>query len=244
MSRKTTKRHFYSRLAKTEQKRNLLRLFVFGALSLGLLILIFSRGLSVLANLAFFVSQSRKSGVTPTPSPVFLSPPILAPLPSATNSAQIKLTGFSQKETMIEIFLNEESQGESKTDNQGQFEKTVTLNKKENEIYGVTQDFLGNCSNPSGKIKIIFDQEPPELTIVAPEEGKRFYQEQNRTVEIRGQTEPEASLYFNDHLLILNSNGNFNTHLKLKEGENLLKFLVRDPAGNQTEKEVRVFYQP
>ena len=151
MPRKKINRHFHSRLVRTEQRRNLTRLFVFGALSLGFLILILSGGLSVLANLAFFVSRRGTTEVAPTSAPVFLSPLVLTPLPLATNSAQIKLSGFSQKETTIEIFLNEKSLGEVKADDQGQFEKTITLNEDENQIYGVAQDFLGNYSNPSEK---------------------------------------------------------------------------------------------
>lgn len=243
MPRKKINRHFHSRLVRTEQRRNLTRLFVFGALSLGFLILILSGGLSVLANLAFFVSRRGTTEVAPTSAPVFLSPLVLTPLPLATNSAQIKLSGFSQKETTIEIFLNEKSLGEVKADDQGQFEKTITLNEDENQIYGVAQDFLGNYSNPSEKIRIIFDQEPPELIIEAPEDSRTFYQQQNQTIQVKGQTEPDAALYFNDHLLILDSNGSFDTRLKLQEGENILKFLARDPAGNETEKEVKVFYQ-
>lgn len=244
MPGKRTNRRFYSRLAKTEKKRNLIRLFVFGALSLGLLILILSGGLSALANLAFFVSRPGSAEATPTPAPVFLSPPILAPLPSATNSAQIKLTGFSQKETTIEIFLNEESLGEIKTDDQGQFEKTMTLTKDENEIYAVAQDFLDNYSSPSEKIKIVFDDEPPELEVETPKDGEKFYQEKNQTIQLKGQTEPKTSLYFNDHLLVLDADGNFSTQFKLREGENILRFLAKDPAGNKIEKQISVFFQP
>lgn len=239
MLKKKANRRFHS-----AKRRNLTRLFVFGALSLGLLIFILSGGLSALANLAFFVSRSSSPQTTPTPVPVFLPPPILSPLPSATNSAQIKLTGFSQKETTIEIFLNEKSQGEIETDDQGQFTQTINLEEDENEIYAVAQNFLGNYSPQSERTRIIFDDEPPELKIEKPADGEKFYQERNRVIEIKGQTETEAQLYLNDHLLVLDSEGKFSTQFKLSEEGNILRFLAKDAASNQTERKLTVFYQP
>jgi len=217
---------------------------VLGSLTVIFLIVIFSGGLTTLADLTFSLMRPNSSSSSVTLAPVFLPPPILSPLSSATNSAQIKLGGSSQTETTVEIFLNEEAQNAIEVDKDGQFETKLTLNENENQIYAIAQDLLGNYSSRSEKIKIIFDDQAPELEIKTPTEDEKFYQEKNRAIEIHGQTETNASLYLNDHLLILNGNGEFSTQLKLEEGENILKFLVKDQAGNETEKEIMVFYQP
>ena len=237
-------RRFYSQLSKNQQRKAWLQILFFIPASILLLIVILTGGLTTLAELGFSLSRRRFPSSSPTPAPVFLSPPILSPLPSATNSSQIKLFGFSQKETTIEIFLNEESQGKFETDDQGQFESEITLKEGENEIYAVAQDLLGHYSPQSERWRVVLDEVPPELVIEIPTEGEKFYQEKSRLVEIKGQVEPEALVYLNDHLLIVDKKGRFSTQLKLSEGENLLRFLAQDQAGNQTKKEIKVFYQP
>jgi len=232
------------RSIKKTRGQNLLRILVFGSLTVIFLIIIFSGGLTSLAGLTFSLMRPNSPSSSATLAPIFLPPPILLPLPSATNSAQIKLGGSSQTETTVEIFLNEETQLVIEVDTNGQFETKLSLDENENQIYAIAQDLLGNYSSRSEKIKIIFDNQAPELEIETPAEDEKFYQEKNRAIEIHGQTETNASLYLNDHLLILNSNGEFSTQLKLEEGENILKFLVKDQAGNETEKEIMVFYQP
>jgi len=108
---------------RLEQKEGLRRIFLFGTLSLFLVALVFTWGIRTLANLAFLLNTSPE--ITPSPPLIFISPPILFPLPSATNSAQLRLSGFSQKESNVEVFLNGETQGTVKVDDKGQFEKEL-----------------------------------------------------------------------------------------------------------------------
>jgi len=137
--------------------------------------------------------------------------------------------------------LNGETQGTVKVDDKGQFEKELSLKQGENEIYAVAFDLLTNRSPQSEKIKVVLDQEPPPLRIDTPEEGKRFSQ-QNQVIEVRGQSEPEALLYFNNHLLVLDPEGKFATKFRLTKGENKLQFLARDQAGNESKRELKVFF--
>lgn len=229
---------------RRQQVKNYRRIFIFGSLTLFLLVFIFSGGLTALVNLAFLVAQPTKTTTVLPHLPAYLTPPILAPLPSATNNADLTITGLAQKENKIDIFLNDQLVLQADPNDDGQFKATVILEEEENTVYAIAQDFLGNRSLPSEKQGVVFDTEAPELTVDQPVPQQKFSGQENRNIQIRGLTEVGAQLYLNDRLVIVDSGGQFTTTWRLNQGENSLKFRAQDLAGNETEEERVVVYQP
>ncbi len=62
----------------------------------------------------------------------------------------------------------------------------------------------------------------------------------NRNTLVSGETEPHAKVYLNDRLIVVDEAGQFSTTYYLNEGENVLRFVAIDQAGNQGELEIKV----
>ncbi|NMA29820.1 MAG: hypothetical protein GX943_02040, partial [Candidatus Pacebacteria bacterium] len=61
-----------------------------------------------------------------------------------------------------------------------------------------------------------------------------------RDILVSGETEPLSRVYLNDHLILVDGEGQFSTTHHLNEGENILRFIAIDRAGNQSELEIKV----
>ena len=120
----------------------------------------------------------------------------------------------------------------------------LRLEKGKNSLYAIAVDKAGNQSTASTQSYIWFDNEPPELTISQPEDDTKFYGEHEKSITIQGKTESGVSLFLNDRLIIVGSEGEFSTTYSLNEGNNQLKLVARDKAENETEKEITVSYFP
>jgi hypothetical protein len=79
----------------------------------------------------------------------------------------------------------------------------------------------------------------PRLEIYEPKSGAVV---QNQEVEIRGETNPQNSVYVNDRLIKINSDGSFNYNLKLFPGENkiLIKAVNRQNKIQTVERKVKM----
>jgi hypothetical protein len=75
-----------------------------------------------------------------------------------------------------------------------------------------------------------------------PKDRQTFNQSQ-KTVEIKGQTETNAVLTINDHLVVLDHQGKFNYPVELNSGENLFTLIAGDQAGNHQETQLTLFGQ-
>lgn len=83
------------------------------------------------------------------------------------------------------------------------------------------------------------DLDPPLLDITSPEDGQIF---ERREVAFEGITEPGAQVFAGKYEADVNSNGEWRIVLILNEGSNVARFVARDPAGNESEASVTVFY--
>ncbi len=96
----------YSRLSKIEEKRNIWQAILYLGLSLILLTIIIGIGIPMLIKMVVFVSDLKSSGqkieTTQTNAP---PAPVLETQPEATNSASIKVSGYSQKDNIIKLYF-------------------------------------------------------------------------------------------------------------------------------------------
>jgi WD40 repeat protein len=217
---------------------------------LGVLTLILGAGIIIwgvplLVRLASFLdnlkssSQNQDAGKEDQIPPL---PPRFSYIPEATNSATISLTGFSEKGSQVKIYVDDELLVETNADEEGEFSvEKIFLNEDKNTIYGIAIDEAGNNSEPSEKATIVFDNQPPQLTIESPADRETLYEP---TVEIKGKTDPEAKLTVNDHLVLLESDGAFSYRYELATGGNEINIISQDPAGNKTEKKLTITYHP
>lgn len=177
-------------------------------------------------------------------SPTYLASPIINPLTySATNSAQISVTGLATNHETIELYVNDDMVSSKETKDDGSFTfQNVTLNKGDNEIKAKAKSGK-KTSDYSDKITVSYKDSPVTLTVDNPHDGDTFSKDQN-SITISGKTDSDAKITVNDFWAIVDSNGGFTYNLKLHDGENHIRVVATDSAGNKTTNELKVNYSP
>lgn len=219
----------------------------FGAIILIIILLFISFNwiLPNLINGLGFFNKLTKSNLNKTVSmgenPT-LAPPVLLIPYEATNSANINISGYSSANSTVKIYLDDQLATEVKTKDDGSFiSESISLSLGTNNIFGKTTDLRGQDSLPSKIIKLIYDSEKPVLTVSEPEDGKIF---KDKKIKVSGKTEPGSTLYVNSQRTITNEDGSFSAETSLTEGENTLSVKTHDKAGNLSEIQRKVTYQP
>lgn len=237
---------FFSRLARREEKRNLKKAFLFGFLTIGLVLLLVFFGIPSLIRIAVFLADIKNTNA-PIEQTDTLPPtvPRFNSLPEYVKDASFNLSGLVEPGSTVEIFLNGSATGAIVSTAEGTFNfSNLVLNQEKNEIYAIATDEAGNKSQSSSKITVFWDNIPPKLEVLEPQEGTNFSGEKKRKIKISGQTEENVSLTINERLIILDSGGNFSADFILSDGENIIKVVASDQAGNQTEKEIKIIFSP
>ncbi|MFH0943401.1 MAG: hypothetical protein V1810_04485 [Candidatus Beckwithbacteria bacterium] len=234
-----------TRLQRKREKDSLKQAFKYLILVFGLLFLLIRFGLPGLIKMAAFFGEIRQSKLPIEQTQIRpILPPRLNPLPMATNSAEINVSGYAQAGSTIRLFLRGISLDEMIVEANGQFEfKAVHLKEGENEIYLKASDNQNTVSEPSMSYVVIVDNITPELEIFEPSEGERFF-DQDNPITISGKTEPDLNLSINSRFVLVKNDGSFSTTLSLSEGDNPIEAVVRDLAGNETKKSLKVNYTP
>lgn len=230
----------YSRLAMTEEKKNIKRAYLYVLLSIvGLIFLVFL-GIPTLVKFAGFLGDIAKSDkpveindITPP------APPQLDSIPEFTNSESIDITGFSENGATITINTNN-NMAEVVANSDGKFIFLFNLEKGENSISASAKDTSGNTSNETKVYTIVFDNEEPKLEVTAPKDGDSFYGTGQRQVSIKGTVNEKVDLRINDKFVTIKDDNSFNFTTTLNEGVNTFEIKATDPAGNQTSTSLSV----
>lgn len=234
-----------SRLQRKREKDSLRQAFKYLLLAFGLLFLLIRFGLPALIKMAAFLGDlnSSKQPIEKQESLPILAPR-LNPLPLATSSAEINISGYSQPGSTVKLFLRGISVEETTTDAQGEFSfRQVHLKDGENEIYTEANDNQGQESGPSTTYKVTLDSEAPKLEISQPQDGQRFF-DKDSPITVAGKTEAGTDLTINDRFVLVKDDGSFSATQSLNSRDNQIEVLVRDDAGNETKKSLKVNYTP
>ena len=168
--------------------------------------------------------------------------PVVLQLPEATKESKLKVEGYADAESQVIFVQNGEKKDEVKVDDKGSFSYELTLSEGENLIGLYSRDEAKNESVVK-EFKINLDTEAPGLELENLTDNQQIILKANQNYEIKGKTEPHAKLSINDRSVYVDSEGNFRTNYYLSEGDNQLKFIVEDQAGNKIEREVRVNFR-
>jgi len=238
------RRRPYSRLARTEEKRNIKKAVYFILASLGFLVLLIFVGIPAIAKVTAFVADLKKSSapiekVDTTPP----APPRIESLPEFTDNKNLEIKGTAEAGSSVILSLNNKQQ-EVVANSDGQYIFQANLQLGVNNIFTTAKDTSGNESNSSETVEVIYDNIPPEISVDSPEYGSKFYTNKNSQVEIKGQTEENSTVTVNDRLAKVNDDGTFVLNYQLSEGENNLTIKATDQAGNTSESSITLFYYP
>ncbi len=227
-----------TRRLESQSRKNLI-LSILGIIIVFFLLVKF--GIPLLVDFSLYISNSKgSSSPNKQNSTVFISPPVLAPVPAATNSAKISVSGTSYPNQTIDLYVNDNLIDKTGTDKNGNFSFDETLNLGENKIK--TKAHKDNQqSDFSNTLDVVYKNSAPLLDLTSPTDGQSFSKDQN-TANVTGKTDQGVKVTVNGFWAIIDENNNFSYTLPLQNGDNQIKVIATDEAGNKTEKDIKVTY--
>jgi len=205
-------------------------------------------GIPLLVNFSLLVSGTKDTKDVNISKTTFISSPVLDALPNATNSATIKISGTAMPKQTINLYLN--GTLEDKTDVRD--DKTfvfndISLKKGENLIQtkAANKDTSGKKtqeeSDFSSSITVIYKKDAPSLAVSSPSDNQSFSKD-DKIATVKGKTDTGVKVTVNTFWAIVDGAGNFSYNFPLQNGDNKIKIIATDEAGNKTEKEIKVTY--
>lgn len=199
-------------------------------------------------SLAFVASLLTKSDETEDSADKtagFIAPPVLFPTYSATNSATVTIAGLTVGEDRtIRLYLNNREIDETKAKDDGSFSfKNVSMKKGQNTFKARAYSKDDKKSDFSNQVSVLYASEPPKLSVDSPSKDQSFKKD-DKIITVSGKTDPGVRVTVNDLRAIVNEDGSFFYSLSLKDGDNTIKTVATDDAGNKTEDERKVTYSP
>ncbi|MDP3988301.1 MAG: Ig-like domain-containing protein [Candidatus Levybacteria bacterium] len=232
-----------SRLSRRLEKQNQKSFFLslFGIIII--IIFLVKFGFPLLANFSLFLTESQSSSdSSDKKADVFIMAPLLNPPPSATNSAQIPISGKGSKNETINLYVNGELVDKTSTKENGDFIfDNVALSQGNNAIQIRAVSENKKESDFSDTFTVSFKNSNPSLSIDSPSDNQSFSKDDNQIL-VTGKTDAGDRVTVNDFWAIVDETGKFSYNLKLSDGENKIKVVTTDDAGNKTEKEIKVTY--
>ncbi len=227
------------RIEEKRQKRRL-GIAIIGSLAVVLFFAVF--GVNLLVGFSLLVDRLRGAGPQQVAQTLLL-PPILDPLPIATKSATLKVTGTGTEGTDVIIFVNEEEEERVTVETGGTFETILTnLSDGTNTISARATDGKDNTSDPSNILTITIKKTPPIFEVTAPADHTTIQGENNR-VTVEGKTEENTTVTVNGRIVVIRGDNTFSYQHSMSEGENKLTIVATDTAGNATTVERIVTYR-
>lgn len=236
---------YRSRLQKLEEKRNLQKAALLGLGSVMMVALVALLGIPMLVRLAVFVGDVKSSGkVGDITDQIPPSPPRLFVAYETTNVPTMSLSGVAEPGSTVYLTRDTSPAGQVVTKDDGVFDFTnITLKMGENKFEAVALDLAGNRSQPSEPVTIVYTNKEPKLDVQSPTDGQKITGK-TANVEVKGLTDDGVRLTVNDRVVIVSSGGAFATRYNLIGGDNVLRIVATDRAGNQTKREITVNYAP
>lgn len=238
-------RQYRSRLARKENKRMMrqsLMLFVItGLIIVGGLIW----GIPAIIRMAGFFGELRASDSAPTTDDNSLPPyaPRLAIPYEATPSASIAVRGYAPANSRVVLYNNGSTIAETSTNDEGDFAfLQVELSKGNNQLTAIAMNNNNQQSEPSQPHQVFFDDSPPEITVENPADSATFFGITQQMIQIQGNLDKAGQVYINDRFTNVNQDNAFSQSFRLNSGENIITIKAIDQAGNQSQKEIKVFY--
>lgn len=159
----------------------------------------------------------------------------------ATNSSRISISGVADPGVTVELLKNDVSLSKVKTTESGDFViPDVDLETGENIFNAIAVADKGGSSELTKPLKVIFDDQAPEIILENPKTDTLSVDSADYTV--LGKSEKGVSVTVSGRLAMVDDNGNFKLKVQLSIGKNELEIVVVDPAGNEVRKIVTIVY--
>ncbi len=170
--------------------------------------------------------------------------PVLSAIPEATNSSSILLEGFTEASASLDVLINDKISVTDKAMEDGSFSIVATIEAGSNRVQVRAADEAGNMSVSEVKI-VVYDNKPIELTIQSPKDGTEFFGKNSQIIDIKGSvSKVDTQVIINSSFVIVERDSTFTHRFQLQSGENTIKVVASDKAGNTAEKTLTLIYTP
>lgn len=234
----TTRR---GRLDEQKQQKKLI-LAIGGMIAVIVFFAVF--GLKILIGFSVLVDTIRGSSPTPAvqSNKQVLFPPILDPLPVATYSSVLRVSGSATAGLTATVYDNGKELRKTTVAGNGVFTAQLpTLKDGKHDLTVKLTDTKGNSSEPSNPLTIIIKTAKPELTIDSPENNATINSDSNQ-ISITGTTESDTSVSINGRIAVIKPDNTFSYSFSLSDGDNIIQIVATDLAGNTTTEELKLTY--
>ena len=231
-----------SRLNRATNEQITKKTVVLGLTTVVLAILVIFFGLPLLIKFSVFLGQGKSKNQTDTEVKKLppVAPRLVIPY-EATNSGQIKITGFAEAKVKVELFKNEASMGTTEVTENGDFAfENLSLDEGENSFTAMASTEQNGSGDDSSPVVVVYDTKAPELSVTNPSEESLNVDYAD--FDIVGKTESGSSISINNRIATVDNDGNFKLKWQLNTGKNELEITATDLAGNQTKKKVTITY--
>lgn len=217
---------------------------IFGTLIIvTIIIFLFTVGLKILLNASVFVAnlgQQNKTSVLNKNQDIIGSVDI-NDIPVATNSAKIIVSGSVVNFNQLEFYINGDVVKHVALNASDNFSEEIgDLKKGSNDIYIIAKLKDHDQEKKSKTFSTLFKNDTPKLNINQPSDNFKTNQQE---ISVSGSTDKETYIKINDLPIVVDSQGNFQTTVRLKEGENRINVIAEDTAGNTSKKDITVTFQ-
>lgn len=162
-------------------------------------------------------------------------------IPNATNSAKIFIGGSVVNFNQVLFYINGDKVKETSLSSSDNFlEEIGDLKKGNNEIFIKAKQSNSPMQKQTQVFSVLYKDEMPKLEISEPANDSKT----NKTeINVKGSTDKETYVRINEMPVVVDANGNFQTTISLKEGENVIQISAEDIAGNIEKKEIKIVYE-
>ena len=213
-----------------------------GLITIVLLVGLVIFGLPLLIKFSIFLGDIRKkTSESDTEIKIAPLPPRLVVPFEATNSALIKIKGVAEEGVVVELLKNDVMIGKTEVSVSSDFEfDAIDLDLGDNSFKAIGINPSGNSSEASREVVINYDNVAPTLQMVNPSEVYLIVDYAD--FDVVGISEKGVSAWVNNHVAVVDDEGRFKYKLQLAAGDNAIEVRVKDLAGNETKKEIKIKY--
>ncbi len=232
----------FSRIRRHQEREQKRRLTIGIVGTIGVLAFLAIFGVRILIGFSLLVDKLR--GGSPEQSAIsesLILPPILDPLPEATPSSSLDVHGTGQVGATLILYVNDGEAKKTLVTTDGTFTlQNVSLSEGVNTISATQKGEGDTTSEHSNVLTVRVKRTPPALELSSPEDNATVTGDSN-LVRVSGKTEEDAAVSINGRFAVVHSDGAFSYDYPLSAGDNTLRIVATDPAGNQTtiERHVR-----
>jgi len=206
-------------------------------------ILIFTVGFKLILNSSIFIANffNNKKEVPFSKTTETYGSLTIDNIPVATNTPEIVIGGSVINYEKIQFYLNEKKVKEIKPYSSDSFSETIgDLKEGNNSIYLKASTSDKNSVKKSDTFNVLLKTTMPKLEISEPSDTATV---SDREISIKGQTDKEVFVKVNELPVTVDVNGNFQTTVRLTEGENKISVTAEDIASNIESKILTITYQ-